>query len=83
MTASTKKLGGLKMTKAKENTYGINREELYTLNEVEGFLKIKQRNLYNLIKEERIEALKVGREWRISGEALLDFIKKGTTPAKK
>lgn len=68
---------------SKENTYGINREELYTLNEVEGFLKIKQRNLYNLIKEEKIEALKVGREWRISGEALLDFIKKGTTPAKK
>ncbi len=67
----------------KENTYGINREELYTLNEVEGFLKIKQRNLYNLIKEEKIEALKVGREWRISGEALLDFIKKSTTPAKK
>ena len=67
----------------KENTYGINRKELYTLNEVEGFLKIKQRNLYNLIKEEKIEALKVGREWRISGEALLDFIKKSTTPAKK
>ena len=67
----------------KENTYGINREELYTLNEVEGFLKIKQRNLYNLIKEEKIEALKVGREWRISGEALLDFVKKSTTPAKK
>lgn len=67
----------------KENTYGINREELYTLNEVEGFLKIKQRNLYNLIKEEKIEALKVGREWRISGEALLDFIKRSTTPAKK
>ena len=62
---------------------GINREELYTLNEVEGFLKIKQRNLYNLIKEEKIEALKVGREWRVSGEALLDFIKKSTTPAKK
>ena len=67
----------------KENTYGINREELYTLNEVEGFLKIKQRNLYNLIKEEKIEALKVGREWRVSGEALLDFIKKSTIPAKK
>ncbi len=67
----------------KENTYGINREELYTLHEVEGFLKIKQRNLYNLINEEKIEALKVGREWRISGEALLEFIKKSTTPAKK
>lgn len=68
---------------SKENTYGINREELYTLHEVEGFLKIKQRNLYNLINEEKIEALKVGREWRISGEALLDFIKRSTTPAKK
>jgi len=67
----------------KENTYGINREELYTLHEVEGFLKIKQRNLYNLINEEKIEALKVGREWRISGEALLEFIKRSTTPAKK
>lgn len=67
----------------KENTYGINKEELYTLHEVEGFLKIKQRNLYNLISEEKIEALKVGREWRISGEALLDFIKRSTTPAKK
>ncbi len=67
----------------KENTYGINREELYTLNEVEGFLKIKQRNLYNLIREEKLEALKVGREWRISGEALLNFITKNTAPAKK
>ncbi len=67
----------------KENTYGINREELYTLHEVEGFLKIKQRKLYNLISEEKIEALKVGREWRISGEALLDFIKRSTNPAKK
>lgn len=67
----------------KENTYGINREELYTLHEVEGFLKIKQRNLYNLIREEKLEALKVGREWRISGEALLNFITKNTAPAKK
>lgn len=71
------------MTKAKENTYGINREELYTLHEVEGFLKIKQRNLYNLINEEKIEALKVGREWRISGEALLNFIKGNTSGGSK
>ena len=67
----------------KENTYGINREELYTLNEVEGFLKIKQRQLYNVIKAGDIEAVKVGREWRISGEALLEFIKANTSPAKK
>ncbi len=68
---------------SKENTYGINKEELYTLNEVADFLKIKQRQLYNIIKEEKIDALKVGREWRVSGEALLKFIKDNTTPAKK
>lgn len=68
---------------SKENTYGINREELYTLHEVEGFLKLQQRQLYNIIKAGDIEAVKVGRAWRISGEALLDFIKKSTTPAKK
>lgn len=68
---------------SKENTYGINREELYTLHEVEGFLKLQQRQLYNIIKAGDIEAVKVGRAWRISGEALLDFIKRSTTPAKK
>lgn len=68
---------------SKENTYGINREELYTLHEVESFLKLQQRQLYNIIKAGDIEAVKVGRAWRISGEALLDFIKKSTTPAKK
>lgn len=68
---------------SKENTYGINREELYTLHEVESFLKLQQRQLYNIIKAGDIEAVKVGRAWRISGEALLDFIKRSTTPAKK
>ncbi|MBR2411768.1 MAG: helix-turn-helix domain-containing protein [Ruminococcus sp.] len=63
----------------KEKTYGINKEELYTLNEVAGFLKIQQRQLYNVIKSGSIEAVKVGREWRVSGEALLDFIKTNTS----
>ena len=67
----------------KENTYGINKEELYTLNEVADFLKIQQRQLYNIIKAGKIEAVKVGREWRVSGEALLDFVKVNTNPAKK
>ena len=67
----------------KENTYGINREELYTLNEVADFLKIQQRQLYNIIKAGKIEAVQVGREWRVSGEALLDFVKVNTNPAKK
>ena len=67
----------------KEKTYGINKEELYTLNEVAGFLKIQQRQLYNVIKSGSIEAVKVGREWRVSGEALLDFIKTNTSGGTK
>ena len=71
------------MPKAKENTYGINREELYTVHEVEAFLKLKQRQLYNIIKAGDIETIKVGNQYRISGEALLAFIKKSTDKAKK
>ncbi len=67
----------------KETTYGINREELYTLNEVADFLKIQQRQLYNIIKAGKIEAVKVGREWRVSGDALLDFVKTNTTGGTK
>jgi len=67
----------------KENTYGINKEELYTLNEVAEFLKIQQRQLYNIIKAEKIEAVKVGREWRVSGEALLNFVKVNTSGGSK
>lgn len=67
----------------KEKTYGINKEELYTLNEVAEFLKIQQRQLYNIIKAEKIEAVKVGREWRVSGDALLDFVKTNTTGGTK
>lgn len=71
------------MTKTNGNTYGINKEELYTLNEVADFLKIKQRQLYNVIKGGDIEAVKVGREWRVSGEALLAFIKSNTSGGSK
>jgi len=60
------------MTKA--NTYGIKKEELYTLNEVAEILKVGQRSLYNFIKDGRLKAVKAGREWRVSGEALIGFL---------
>jgi excisionase family DNA binding protein len=48
-------------------------KELYTLHEVEDLLKVTQRSLYNFIKDGRLKAVKVGREWRVSSEALREF----------
>lgn len=52
--------------------------KLYTLKEVEDILKVTQRTLYRYIKEGNLQAVKVGREWRVTHEALQAFISKGT-----
>lgn len=52
--------------------------KLYTLKEVEEILKVTQRTLYRYIKEGNLQAVKVGREWRVTHEALQAFISKGT-----
>lgn len=52
--------------------------KLYTLKEVEDILKVTQRTLYRYIKEGNLHAVKVGREWRVTHEALQAFISKGT-----
>lgn len=51
---------------------------MYTLKEVEGMLKVTRRTLYNYLKAGEIEATKVGREWRVSREALQQFLLKRT-----
>ena len=62
------------MTKTKTKTAT---KEVYSLHELEELLQVTQRSLYNFIKEERLEAFKVGREWRVSSEALEKFTKGG------
>jgi len=52
--------------------------KVYTLKEVEDILKVTQRTLYNYIKADQIKAIKLGREWRVTEEALQDFLTKGT-----
>lgn len=52
--------------------------KLYTLKEIEDILKVTQRTLYRYIKEGNLQAVKVGREWRVTHEALQAFISKGT-----
>lgn len=53
-------------------------KEIYTLHEVEELLKVTQRSLYNFIKDGRLKAFKAGREWRVTEEALNDFMRGGT-----
>lgn len=52
--------------------------KIYTLKEVEDILKVTQRTLYRYIKEGKLQAVKVGKGWRVSHEALQAFISKGT-----
>lgn len=53
-------------------------KEIYTLHEVEELLKVTQRSLYNFIKDGRLKAFKAGREWRVTEEALNDFMRGGS-----
>lgn len=51
---------------------------VYTLDEVADILKLTKRTLYNYIKAGTLHAVKVGKYWRVSSEALQDFISTGT-----
>lgn len=52
--------------------------KVYTTDEVQELLKVTKRTIYNYIKAGQIRAIKVGRNWRITEDALKDFLKKGT-----
>lgn len=53
---------------------------VYTTEEVMGVLKVTKRTLYNYIKAGQLKAFKVGREWRVTEEALRAFTERGTQP---
>lgn len=52
--------------------------KIYTTNELQDILQVKKRTLYNYIKANQIKAIKLGREWRVTEEALQEFLEKGT-----
>lgn len=47
---------------------------VYTLDEVADILTLTKRTLYTYIKEGKLKAVKIGREWRVSEETLRKFI---------
>jgi len=50
---------------------------LYTVREVAETLRVHQRTAYRLITEGSLGAIKIGSQWRVPEEALMEFIQSG------
>jgi len=48
--------------------------KVYTVKEVTEILKCTKRTLYDYINSGKIKAVRIGREWRITEQALADFL---------
>lgn len=53
----------------------MNEIKLYTIDEVVEILKVTRRTVYAYIKDGKLEAVKVGRYWRVKAEALETFLR--------
>lgn len=51
--------------------------KVYTLDEVADILKVTKRTLYNYIKEGKLDAVKVGKYWRVTEDNLQAFLSTG------
>lgn len=52
--------------------------KVYTAPEVKDILHVSQRTIYNYITMGQLKAVKLGREWRVTEDALKDFLARGT-----
>lgn len=52
--------------------------EVYTLKEIEDLLHVTRRTLYNWIKGGKLKAFRIGKEWRVTKQALEEFMQTGT-----
>lgn len=52
--------------------------EVYTLKEIEELLHVTRRTLYNWIKDGKLKAFRIGKEWRVTKDALEEFTRTGT-----
>lgn len=56
----------------------MNAIKLYTIEEVSEILKVTPRTIYTFIKNNDLQAVKIGKYWRIKHEDLENFINQGT-----
>lgn len=69
-----------------DNTDTPKRPTLLTVREVADYLRVHQRTAYRLITGGSIEAIKIGSQWRVRENALIEFIESGwkdSTPTGK
>lgn len=52
--------------------------KVYTLDEIAEILQVTRRTLYSYVKSGKLEAVKIGRYWRVKEDALKKFIDTGT-----
>jgi excisionase family DNA binding protein len=52
--------------------------KLYTLKEVSAIVKVSVKGLYTHIKAGKLKARRLGREWRVTQEALKEYVETGT-----
>lgn len=53
-------------------------DRIYTLDEIAEMLHITRRTLYTYIKEGKLQAVKIGKYWRVSETTLQAFLENGT-----
>lgn len=53
--------------------------KLYTAEETAAILKVTRRTMYNYITSGKIKAVKAGRSWRITEEAIREFLSLSTS----
>lgn len=52
--------------------------KVYTVDEVAAVLRVTRRSVYNYISANQIKAFKIGRDWRVTEDALRSFMEHGT-----
>jgi len=52
--------------------------EVYTLKELEALMQVTRRTLYNWIKDGKLKAFRIGKEWRVTKQALADLTQTGS-----
>jgi excisionase family DNA binding protein len=49
-------------------------DDVYSIDDLAGYLKVPKSTLYKLVREGRIPAQKVGRHWRFHKEAIVRWL---------
>ena len=51
-------------------------KKFWTLNDVSEFFDISKRSVWDMVKRGEIEAIKVGREWKVHYTSIVEYMKK-------